>query len=174
MAKVKELTPVQSYAKVQKLLKEKKRLSKADLIPGNLVFTLYDAKYKENTYDRTPLVLILKRNNTHTLGLNFHWITMNMRLDLIIHIIKLNKKNIAKNKPLEFNYTQLKPMLKALGYAPCIRKYINQRFAPNGVIIPPSRLVEIALLRTETFTQGRYSAKQLMKMARKAAKKKKP
>jgi hypothetical protein len=56
-------------------------------------------------------------------------------------------------------------MLKSFGYAPCIRMYINKRFASNGVVIPPERLVEIALLRTETFTKGKYSAAQLFRMA---------
>jgi len=165
MKKVKELTPVQSYQKVKSLLKERKRLYDKDFVPGNLIFTFYDAKFKEFTFDRTPLVLILRHNKTHTLGLNFHWILPSMRLNLIFHIIKINRKNIEQNKPIHFEYKQLKPMLKSLGYAPCIRLYINKRFAKNGIIIPPERLVEIALLKTETFTNGKYSAAELFRMA---------
>lgn len=170
--KIKELSPTQSYKKVKELLKERKKMTKKDMIPGNLIFTFYNAKYKENTYDRTPLVLLLKRNGTHTLGLNFHWIPMSMRINLIKHIIRLNEKNIKANKPLEFSYNQLKPMLKTLGYAPCIRMYINKRFSSTGVVIPPDRLIEVARLKTETFTKGKYSAEQLYKMARKAGRKK--
>lgn len=170
MRKIKELTPEQSYQKVKDLLKEKKKLTKKDCAPGNLLFTLYDAKYQEYTFDRTPLVLILRRNATHTLGLNFHWILPSMRLNLIFHIIKINRKNIEKGKPIQFEYSQLKPLLKSLGYAPCIRLYINKRFAQNGVVIPPERLVEVALMKTETFTNGKFSAAQLFKMANKRGK----
>jgi len=170
-AKIRELSPKQSYAKVKNLLKEKKRLTKKDMIPGNLIFTHYDAKYKENTYDRTPLVLILRRNPTHTLGLNFHWLLMNMRMDLVLHIMKLNKRNIQDGLPLQFSYDKMKPLLKKFGYAPCIRLYINKRFAKSGIKIPPSRLMEITMLKTETFTAGRYSAPQLFKMALSSGKK---
>lgn len=165
MKKIRELTPEQSYKKVKELLGERKKLAQKDFAPGNLIFTLYNAKNQENTFDRTPLVLILRRNNTHTLGLNFHWILPSMRLNLIFHIIKINRKNIERGKPIKFDYAQLRPLLKSLGYAPCIRLYINERFAKNGVIIPPERLVEVALMKTETFTNGKYSAAQLFKMA---------
>jgi hypothetical protein len=167
---VKELSPSQSFKKVKDLLKERKKMTKDDVRPGNLIFTFYDAKDKQNTYDRTPLTLILKRNGSHTLGLNFHWIPLSMRLNLIKTIVRLNEKNIKQNKPLEFSYEQLKPMLKSLGYAPCIRLYINKRISSTGVVIPPDRLMEVARLKTETFTKGRYSASQLYQMARRRGK----
>jgi len=171
--KIKELTPSQSLKKVKELLKERKKMTKKDLIPGNLIFTFYDAKDKTQTFDRTPLVLTLKRGSKHTLGLNFHWIPLSMRLKLIEHIIRLNKKNIEIGKPLDFNYNDLKPMLKTLGYAPCIRLYINKRISSTGVVIPPDRLTEVARLKTETFTKGKYSAEQLYTMARKRGRRKK-
>ena len=172
MKKIKELTPQQSIKKVKDLLKERKKMTKKDLIPGNIVFTFYDAKDKTATYDRTPLALILKRNSSHTLVLNWHWIPLRMRLNLIKYVISINEKNIKNNKPLEFSYEKLKPMLKSLGYAPCIRLYINKRISSTGVVIPPDRLAEVARLKTETFTKGKYSAEQLYAMARKAGKRK--
>ena len=165
MRKIKELSPKESFDKVRELIKGKTVLRKKDIIPGNLIFTFYDAKYPEFTYDRTPLVLVLGSNKFHTLGLNFHWILPVMRMKLIYYIIKINRRNIEANKPIEFDYKQLKPMLKALGYAPCIRLYINKRFAKQGVVISPPQLVEVARLKTETFTKGKYSAAQLYKMA---------
>lgn len=171
MRTLKELTPEQSYQKVKDLLKEKKKLTKRDFAPGNLLFTFYDAKYQQYTFDRTPMVLILRRNRTHTLGLNFHWIPLSMRMNLIQYIIKINRKNIELGKPIQFEYAQLRPLMKSLGYSPCIRLYINNRFAQNGVIIPPERLAEVARMKTETFTKGKFSASQLFNMARSRAKK---
>lgn len=168
--KIKELTPAESMAKVKDLLKERKKMTKKDVIPGNLIFTFYDAKDKIQTYDRTPLVLILRRNGRHTLGLNFHWIPLSMRLNLVKVIIGLNEKNIKDGKPLEFDYSKLRPMLKKFGYAPCVRLYINKRISSTGVVIPPARLLEVARLKTETFTKGKYSAAQMFAMARKARK----
>lgn len=161
------MTPSESMQMVRELLKRKRPIGGKNLKAGHLFFGLYDAKDKEATFDRTPLVLILRRNNTHTLGLNFHWIPLNMRVNLVLHIIKMNEYNIRERKALNFNYKQLKPMLRSLGYAPCIRLYINKRFSNDGVIIPSHQLMQMARLRTETFTKGRYSADQLFAMARK-------
>ena len=168
--KIKELTPSQSFKKVKELLKTKEKFSTKNFKPGALLFYFYDAKDKSQTYDRTPLVMVLKKNSKHTLGLAFHWLPMPMRIMLVKHIIKLNSKNIKANKPLEFSYEQLKPMLKKLGYAPCIRLYINKRISSNGVVIPDSQLLEACRLKTETFTQGKYSAEQLYKKATKNTK----
>lgn len=169
-AKIKELSSQESYNKVKDLLKEKRKFSKNDMKPGNLIFTFYNAKDKEQTYDKTPLVLILRRSQRYTLGLNFHWIPLSMRLNLIKTIIRMNEKEIKRGSPLNFSYSKLRPMLKSLGYAPCIRLYINTRLANRGVIIPPERLGEVARLKAETFTAGRYSASQLYQMAKRKGK----
>lgn len=168
----KELTPAQSLKKVKSLVKGQVKVTKKDWIPGNIIFTVYNAKYINKVFDRTPLVLILRRNSTHTLGLNFHWLPFNMRVGLVKHILKLNKKNIAKGKPLDFSYQQLKPMLKNYGYAPVIRLYINKNFQTKGTVIPPDRLAEVAALRTETFfvVGKKFTAEQLYSMAQKAGK----
>ena len=168
--KLKEFTPAESIAMVKGLLKRKRSLAKANLKPGHLIFSHYDAKDKENTYDQTPLVLILRINKSHILGLNFHWVPFSMRINLVKHIIKINAGAIRHRKPLKFSYRQLKPMLKSLGYAPVIRLYIRKRFGKQGVVIPSNRLMEMARLKTETFTRGRYSAGQMFAMARAAGK----
>lgn len=165
--KVKELTPKASLEAVKALLKRKRAIKFDKLKPGHLIFTSYSAKDKTQTYDRTPLVLILRRNEKHILGLNFHWVPFSMRINLVKTIIQMNAANIRQRKPLKFSYKDLKPMLKSLGYAPCIRLYITKRFGNTGVIIPSHQLMEIAKLKTQTFTKGKYSASQMFQMARK-------
>lgn len=163
----KELTKKESHKQLQELLKKRINFqAKRHMQPGQLVFTSYNAKHKEHTYDKTPLVLILVRGKKYTLGLNFHWLPVSRRMYLIDHIFKMNKDNIKRGKPIQFSYGDLKPMLKSLGYAPCIRKYINARMGRVGVSVPPEKLPEIARMRAETFTQGRYSAAQLYQMAK--------
>lgn len=165
----KEMSIKQSNAKIKEIIKESTFLrAKKHLQPGQLVFTSYNAKHKENTYDKTPLALILVRGEKYSLVLNFHWLPYAMRIYLITHILKLNKENIANGRKLDFSYGDLKPMLKRLGYAPCIRKYFNIRIGKIGVSVPPDRLMEMARLRAESFTNGKYSASQLYSMAKKA------
>lgn len=171
LKQIKELTPTQSIKMVKSLLKNKESLSRKNFQPGRLLMYHYDAKDKDQTYDRTPLVLILRTGKIHTLGLNFHWLPVSMRVSLIKHILKVNKHNIAKGSELQFTYTDFKPMLRKYGYAPCIRLYINNRISPKGTVIPPENLVEVARLKSETFTRGKYSAEQLYKKATSQAKK---
>lgn len=168
----KELTPKESIEMVKSLLKRKRPIKWNKMKPGHLFFTSYNAKDKEQTYDRTPLVMMFWRNGKYTLGLNFHWLPISMRLNLIKHIININKMRIKHRKSLIFSYKQLKPMLKSLGYAPCIRLYINRRFGRSGVIIPPYMLEEMGRVRSETFTNGKYSASELYRMAKNRNRKK--
>jgi len=167
---IKELTLPQSNKAIKELIKEKKKLSVKDFKPGNIILMKYVAKDDTQTYDKTPLALVLRSNSTHTLALNFHWAPLSMRINLIKIIIITNKKNIQRNKPLEFDYQQIRPLLKQLGYAPIIRRYINSRISSQGVVIPPERLMQVARLKTESFTNGKFSAAQMLAMAKRRGK----
>ena len=143
-----------SKSESKKMLKELIRNSKSVqkyLVPGNLILTMYDAKY-EAPYDARPLFLVLAKNSTHVLGLNFHWLPISMRMKLIYAILKLNSRNIKEKKPLVFSFKQLKPFLKRFNYVPCVRLYIRSRFAPKGAIISPEDLVKVARMDTAIFT----------------------
>jgi len=165
MPKIKEFTPTQSMKLVQSMFKNKVKLKQENFKPGTILFYNYNAKDKTQTYDRTPLVLILKRNRTHTMAINLHWAPTPLRVVLVKKIIQVNKKNIQLNKPLEFDYNQLRPFLKKVGFAPIIRLYINKRISNKGVIIPSSEMMTAARLKTETFTNGRVSAEELYRKA---------
>lgn len=163
--KVKEFTSSISNKKVKELLKSKKQLSQKDFTPGNLLFIAYNAKDKTQIFDRTPLVLVLRRGSKYTLGLNFHWLPVQLRVKLIKIIFSMNSKNIKNNKPLQFNYADLKPHMGRLGFAPVVRLYINNRISNLGVVIPPENLISAARLKAESFTNGKHSSEQLYKKA---------
>jgi hypothetical protein len=170
LPKIKELTKRESADYVKELMKTKTNIKKK-FQPGRILFYQYNAKDKTQTYDKTPLVMVLKSNKSHMLGLNFHWLPMPLRVLLIKKIISLNKQNIKNKVPLEFSYRTLKPFLKKLGYAPCIRLYIRTRVSTAGVLIPDSQLMNVARLKSETFTKGKVSAEELYKRALNANKK---
>lgn len=52
---------------------------------GRMNFFLYDAKYKDKLpyWDRFPLVLPLEETNNGFIGLNFHYLSIPMRLKLL-------------------------------------------------------------------------------------------
>lgn len=148
----KKYTKKQTISEIRRLLKSNKRLTKADFVEGNTIFTRYIAKDQTKVFDKTPFVLILRVGSSHTLGLNFHWIPMRMRMWLVRYIVRENKNNIKNGRRIQFSYRKIRPLLKKLGYAPCIRLYINSRLQNRGVLIPPERLIEITPLASEAFT----------------------
>lgn len=164
MAQLKQFTKKQSIRQMAKLLQTRRNLVAKDFKVGNLLIMRYYAKDTKQIFDVQPLVLILKINDSHMLGLNFHWIPFKMRIWLIRYIIKINKERIRQKKRLNFDYKKVRPLLKKLKYAPCIRLYIKKRIGKTGVVIQPERLIEVAPLRTELFTSG-LSAEKLYQLA---------
>lgn len=161
-----EMSKRDSDSYVREMMKRPKDLKARDFLPGTLLFYRYDAKDKTQTYDNTPLVLVLGSNSRYMLGLNFHWLPYQKRLWLIDRILKHSRQQVKMNKRLNFKYEDFKPLMKSVHYQPCIRLYIRRRISRKGVVIPQSELVNAAKLRAETFTNGRYSQAQLYQMAK--------
>ena len=166
------LTTKQSIDFLKDLFKNnKKTLTSDDFRPGKILSFSYDAKDKSQKYDKTPLVLVLRRNKSHPLAINFHWAPVPMRVMLINIILKTNKGNIKKDRELNFGYKALKPLLKKLGFAPIIRLYINSRISSKGVVVPNSEFMNAAKMKSESFTGGKESAEKLYSKAVKRSKK---
>lgn len=166
-----EMTLNESQDYIQKLLKKPKKLRQGNFVPGTLLFYKYDAKDKQQTYDSTPLVLVLGVSKGYMLGLNFHWLPYQKRLWLVDRILEHSEQQIRKNNRIAFRYEDFKPLMKSVHYQPCIRLYIMKRISKNGVVIPGSELKNAARLKSETFTGGRYTQSQLYQMAKQRGKK---
>lgn len=150
---LKQLDKMQSALQIKQFLKSSTVLQrKQAFMPGNLLIYRYHAKFDKEPYDRRPMVLVLRSSRSYMLGLNFHWIPFNMRMWLVKYILRLNAKNIKAGRPIDFPYRKVKPLLKKMKFAPCIRLYIKPRISRRGVVLPPERLVEAAQLRMEMFT----------------------
>ena len=147
-----------------------KKLSKKDFKFGNMIFIRYDAKFKENNYDKTPLIFALSVSKSYTLGLNLHWTPIPLRVTLLKVILRLNKNNIKNNKPITINYKMVKPLILNLGLGPVIRLYINSRISSRGIIIPPDLWLSAARLDIAKFSQGKSSAEKFYKQAVKSYK----
>jgi hypothetical protein len=156
---------VQAAKMFKNLMQTKLNNFKAqDFLAGNLLFYRYDAKFKENTYDKTPLVMVLRRSKGYMLGLNFHWIPVPLRLTLMKLILMINKDNIKRGNPIHVSYQMLKPFILKMGLVPVIRLYIFSRISRRGVVVPTEYWLQSAKLRSESFSGG-YSAEKLYSMA---------
>ncbi len=150
----------------KKIIKNKDNIiSKSEIVEGGLYFYNYNAKNKEETYDKKPLVFVLKIGRKSNICVNFHWAPRPLKVVLIKYFIMNNRKNIKLNKPLQMDYKKLKPFLKKIGFAPIIRRHLRGRIHGKVVNIPSSELMYAAMADTAIFTEGRISAEELYKRA---------
>lgn len=135
-----------------------------DFTAGNMLFYRYNAKNKEQPYDKTPLIIVLWKTKGYVLGLNLHWCPIPLRKVFLKAIFKLNSKNIKAGLPLHIDYKMVKPLIVNLVLAPIIRMYIYKRISSKGLVIPNELMMKAAALPAESFTDGK-SAEQLYKIA---------
>jgi len=157
---MKELSKQDSIKYVRTILKQNVTNVKKKLQPGRIIMFKYDAKDKTVVYDKTPLVFVLKASKRRMLGLNFHWLPFNKRIEFVRYIMKTNKRNIKNNVPLVFNYNSARAFLKKGKYYPVIRMYIRTRIGSKGVLIPDDNFLHISRTKTGTFSTPSTPKKQ--------------
>lgn len=127
--------------------------------PGKCMFFKYDAKNKKSTFDKYPLVLVLKTSQSYMLGLNFHWCESHAKIRLVEKILAMNTNSKGEiRNPLKFTYEMLKPLLTKKGYRLCLRLYIKKRLKSNAIIIDSKYLLDIARMRLTKFVDPKPPA----------------
>lgn len=149
-----------------------KGFKRNDFLSGSILHFQYDAKDKTQTYDKTPLVLVLGTNRGYLLGLNLHWLPFNKREWLVDKILEHSKTQIKKKNRVVFSYEDFRPLMESVDFQPCVRVYIRKRISVRGVVIPPHEFKNAVRLKTESFTQGKYTQSELYQIAKKRGNKK--
>lgn len=147
------------------MLQNTKTFRKEDLDAGSIIFFKYYAKDYEATFDRTPLVLVLRTSKRYMLGLNLHWLPVFSRVWLVDKILERSKYSVKTRNKIDFKYSDFKPLMRSVKFAPCIRLYIKRRMSRRGVRVPIENFKTAAQLRTESFTRGKYTASELIRMS---------
>lgn len=126
----------------------------SEIKPGMVMLYRYDAKDKNNIFDKYPLTLILHKKGNYMLGINLHWIEAHSRIRFVNNIIKKNTDRLGKLRyPLVFNYRQIVPLLRKSAYKKCVRMYIKQRVKSVGIIIEPVHLLDVSRMRLAQFVK---------------------
>ena len=123
-------------------------LKSSDFKQGSLVLFNYSPKDDESPYDKNPLVLILKINSKHVLGLNFHWCPLKMR-EKLVKLLLLKNKNLKENEPFKVDSTLSKEFYRIA--KPVFRKYLVNRISKRGYRFKPSEVKEAINLKAEKF-----------------------
>lgn len=129
----------QSQEIFKKLKTHKRVLKRSDFKTGKYVFFSYNAKHKEFVYDKNPLVLVISTSKGYTLGINFHWLPISIRVRLI---------NMVRKEE------DLRKIMRYKSLRPCIRLYINKRISRQGISLSNEEVPIVARMRMESFTGG--------------------
>lgn len=135
------------------LVSDKERL-RNKILPGTMVFYVYDAKTKKQLpyYDRFPLTIIVERTPDGFLGLNLHYLPLVARAKLMdaLYSLSTNKKYDETTR-IRLSYKILKSAAKLAAYKPCLKRYLNGQVRSKYVYINPSEWDIALFLPVENF-----------------------
>jgi hypothetical protein len=101
------------------------------LIDGGLYIYKYDAKQKETLpyWDKFPLVLLLDHSSTFFWGLNFHYLSPNVRMAFLNKLLNTYKKydHATDTLTAKTGYYDLKANINLKEFLPCYKQYYISR-----------------------------------------------
>lgn len=125
---------------------------------GTMNFFYYDPKNKNNTkvlpyYDRFPLILPIEEYNDGFLGLNFHYLSIPMRLKLLNVISEYatnDKMDETTRIRLTWNRIKRNPMVK-----PVVKRYLYDHVKAPFRRIDADEMMVAVLLPVQRFVRAR-------------------
>lgn len=123
-------------------------------IIGSMFFFYYDAKLKDELpyWDRFPLVLPIELYSDSFLGLNFHYLPLNMRIALLDKLYDLtNNDKFDASTKIRASYGFLSKAARYKEFQPCLKKYLGTHIQSRMVMIEPDHWDTAIFLPVEQF-----------------------
>ena len=118
---------------------------------GLLNMFFYDPKMKKKLpyYDRFPLILPIETYSNGFLGINFHYLSMPIRVRLLDRIMKFaNNKKLDDTTFINADYQRLKRVREI---KPCLKRYLNSNVRSRFRKIKADEFIVAALLPVQRF-----------------------
>ena len=118
---------------------------------GLLNMFFYDPKMKKKLpyYDRFPLILPIETYSNGFLGINFHYLSMPIRIRLLDRIMSFaNNKALDETTFINADYSALK---KVREIKPCLKRYLSGQVRSNFRKINADEFVVAVLLPVQRF-----------------------
>lgn len=128
---------------------------------GRMFFFFYDPKTKEKLpyYDRFPLVLPIEMYNDGFLGLNFHYLPLNLRVHLLDKLYDLtNNDKFDETTRIQASYSLLSGASKYNEFKPCLKRYLGQHIRSKMVGIESESWETAIFLPVESFVKASSSS----------------
>ena len=121
---------------------------------GRLNMFFYDPKLKTKLpyYDTFPLVLPLERYSDGFLGINFHYLPINLRIRLLDRMVDFsNNTEFDESTTLDVDYTGVKGIRLV---KPTLKRYLSGRVKTNFRRIDADEFTVATLLPVQRFSKA--------------------
>lgn len=109
--------------------------------PGSMYFYVYDAKWADDLpyYDRFPLVLPVEMYKDGFLGINFHYLPLELRAKLMDALYTISTdRRYNENTRIAASYQTLKAAAKFKYFRPCVKRYLYSHVRSDFFKIEPT------------------------------------
>jgi hypothetical protein len=125
---------------------------------GSMYMFYYDPKHKEELpyYDRFPFVFPYKKVKGGFMGLNLHYLPLQLRARLMDGLYDYaNNTRYDESTRLKLNYELLTQASKLKFFKPCIKHYLNNHVQTKFMYVYPSEWDIALFLPTERFVKSK-------------------
>jgi hypothetical protein len=156
--KIKELSPIAPIDRANLLAQTRDTMQTNRLLPGTLTFFSYDPKYKETLpyYDKFPLSFIVGIDRSGFTGVNFHYLTIPMRIKLYDAMYTIARQSVNKTtqQVLVLNWKLLSNFSKFPAVAPAVKKYLFGHVQSRFIKVPLEDWKTAILLENAEFKKA--------------------
>ena len=129
--------------------------------PGMMYAFYYNPKHRETLpyYDTYPLVVIVEFNTKGILGLNLHYLPLEIRQKFFYGALlnRKSKKELTEDTFFKISYEYLKSVRAAKAFRPCIKQYLTSNIRGSIVHIPAPEWEQAIHLPTASWEKERES-----------------
>lgn len=121
---------------------------------GRMIMFYYDPKLKAKLpfYDRYPLVIPISIYPDGFLGLNLHYLPINLRARLLDSLYTVYKtEHLNESKKLQISYDILNASAKHRWFKPCVKRYLSTHLRSKPYLVDPNEWDMMLTLPLERF-----------------------
>ena len=121
---------------------------------GSMYMYYYDPKHKGTLpyYDRFPLVFPYKKVPGGFMGINMHYLPLQLRAKLMDSLYDVaNNKQFDESTRLKLNYRILDGASKFKWFKPCVKHYLTEQLRSRFLYVYPAEWDVALFLPTERF-----------------------
>lgn len=153
-AQLEQMVGASNLPQTRPLLKADKKRQRQESALGQLYFYVYDPKWKKTLpyYDKFPLVFPIEPYNDGFLGINMHYLDIEMRVALFKKLTEtMTTFRFNDQTKLAINYQALKSIGNL--YQPCLKRYLYNHVRSKFIRIEPVEWKNALYLPVENFAK---------------------